>query len=82
MKKELPRRERKKAVAREKIMTTGIDLFSKHGIDAVTIDEIADAADIGKGTVYNYFSTKEDIVVAFMAGLEGKIQAKVRWKPF
>jgi AcrR family transcriptional regulator len=78
MKKEIPRRERKKAAVRERIVATGIELFSKHGIEAVTIDRIAEAADIGKGTVYNYFSTKEDIVVAFMAALEAKIQVRVR----
>ena len=72
------RRERKKAAIRAHILTTAIDLFSKHGISAVTVDQIAEAADIGKGTIYNYFATKEDIVVAFMVELEKKVQAKVR----
>ena len=47
-------------------------LFSRRSLDAVTIDEIAAAADVGKGTIYNYFATKEDIVVAFMADLEAQ----------
>lgn len=71
------RRDRKKAALRNRIMTVGIKLFSRHGIDAVTVDEIADAADVGKGTIYNYFQTKEDIVVAFMVDVERKLQAKL-----
>ncbi|HXN45890.1 MAG TPA: TetR/AcrR family transcriptional regulator [Bryobacteraceae bacterium] len=67
------RRERKKIAARSQILSAAIDLFSRRGIDAVTIDEIAAAADVGKGTIYNYFATKEDIVVAFMADLEARI---------
>ena len=52
-------------------------LFSDRGIDAVTIDQIAASADVGKGTIYNYFRTKEDIVVAFMADFEREVQAKL-----
>ena len=72
------RRERKKAAIRAHILSTAIQLFSQHGLDSVTVDQIADAADIGKGTIYNYFSTKEDIVVAFMVDFETRVQAKVR----
>jgi AcrR family transcriptional regulator len=73
-----PRRERKKAAVRAHILAIAIQLFSEQGLDSVTVDQIADAADIGKGTVYNYFSTKEDIVVAFMVDFEMRVQAKVR----
>src|ERR1700735_3615427 len=73
-----PRRDRKKAAVRAHILATAIQLFSRHGLDSVTVEQIADAADIGKGTIYNYFSTKEDIVVAFMADFETRVQAKVR----
>jgi AcrR family transcriptional regulator len=41
------------------------------------VDEIAAAADVGKGTIYNYFQTKEDMVVAFMVDLERDVQARV-----
>jgi AcrR family transcriptional regulator len=71
------RRERKRAALRAQILSTGIDLFSRYGVGAVTIDQIAAAADVGKGTIYNYFSTKEDLVVAFMADLEARLAPKV-----
>ena len=71
------RRERKKTAVRARIVAAGIELFSRHGISDVTVDQIAEAADIGKGTIYNYFQTKEDIVVAFMVDLERQVQAKL-----
>ena len=72
------RRERKKYEARIRIIETAIRLFARHGLANVTVDHIADLADIGKGTMYNYFETKEDIVVAYLASLEPSIQAKVQ----
>jgi AcrR family transcriptional regulator len=71
------RRQRAKAVLRARIVSAAIGLFGKKGIEAVTVDEIAAAADVGKGTTYNYFRTKEEIIVAFMADFERKVQAKV-----
>lgn len=71
------RRQRKKAAVRAKIIATAIELFSRHGFAGVTVEHIADVADIGKGTIYNYFVTKEDIVVAFLADVEDKLQAKL-----
>lgn len=41
------------------------------------MDEIAFAADVGKGTIYNYFQTKEEIVVAFLIGIEMQVQKHV-----
>ena len=73
-----PLRQRKKAAVRAKIIATAVELFSRHGLAEVTVEHIADVADIGKGTIYNYFATKEDIVVAFMADVEAKIQARPR----
>ena len=63
-------RERKKAGTRERILAEACALFSRKGIIAVTVEEIAAAAEVGKGTVYNYFSAKEDIVVAFLIELD------------
>jgi AcrR family transcriptional regulator len=71
------RRERKKANARAHILAAAIRLFSARGLENTTVEQVAEAADVGKGTIYNYFLTKEDMVVAFMAGLEQRVQAKV-----
>jgi len=71
------RRERKKAAAREQIIAAAIKLFSRDGLDGVTVGQIAAEADVGKGTIYNHFESKEDIVVAFMAQAEARVQEHV-----
>lgn len=63
-------REKKKASTRERILAVACDLFAERGILAVTVEEIAAEAEVGKGTVYNYFSAKEDIAVAFLMELD------------
>lgn len=56
--------------------------MTEQGFEALTVEAIAVAADVGKGTIYNYFSTKEDIVVAFFVDLERSIQRRLaRWSP-
>jgi AcrR family transcriptional regulator len=63
-------RERKRVDTRNRIVTAAANLFRQRGLDEVTVDEIAAAADVGKGTVYNYFEAKEDIVVALVVELD------------
>ena len=52
-------RERKKRQTRQYISDVATGLFMERGFDAVTVAEVADAADVSVNTVYNYFSTKE-----------------------
>ena len=73
----MSRRDRKKQDTRGRIVSAALDAFTRNGIDGATIDEIALAADVGKGTVYNYFRTKEDIVVAFLLDIERDTQRKI-----
>ncbi|MEZ0067354.1 AcrR family transcriptional regulator [Streptacidiphilus sp. MAP12-20] len=54
-------RERKKRQARQHITETAAGLFLDRGFDAVTMAEIAAAADVSVNTVYNYFPAKEDL---------------------
>lgn len=70
-------RDRKKAATRQHIVDAAVRLFSERGFEDPTVDEIAAAADTGKGTIYNYFHTKEDILVAFIAEQEARIQKKM-----
>lgn len=58
-------REKKKQQTRQAIMQAAIKLFSKKGFEKTSIEELAKAAGIGKGTIYSYFQTKTDILHAF-----------------
>src|SRR5919108_4215791 len=60
-------RERKKQQTWGLIAQTARRLFQERGFDAVTVADIARAADISRKTVFNYFPTKEDL---FYSGLE------------
>jgi AcrR family transcriptional regulator len=55
-------RERKKQETRDRLAHIATMLFIEHGFDNVTIPAIAEAADVSKMTVTNYFPLKEDLV--------------------
>jgi AcrR family transcriptional regulator len=57
-------RERKKRLARDAIAATARRLFAERGFDAVTVAEVAAAADVSEKTVFNHFPTKEDLAFA------------------
>jgi AcrR family transcriptional regulator len=55
------RRTRKRLATRQAISNTATLLFIERGFDHVTVDEIAEAADVGRMTVFNHFPRKEDM---------------------
>ena len=59
-------RERKKAETRQALWHAAVGLFLERGYDNVSIAEIATAANVSKMTVFNYFSTKDDLVFSPM----------------
>lgn len=71
-------RARKKLETRARLIDVAIGMFGERGLEVPTIEEIAAAAEVGKGTLYNYFAGKEEIVVAFMMEVEKRVQGRVR----
>ena len=61
------RRERHKAEIRERLFRTAIELYMTRGLQATTVHDITEAADVGKGTFFNYFPTKEHVVAEHYA---------------
>lgn len=59
------RRERKRAETREKLFQSALRLFAQKGFAATTVEDITEAADVGKGTFFNYFPTKEHVLRHF-----------------
>ncbi|WP_338698168.1 TetR/AcrR family transcriptional regulator [Streptomyces sp. Q6] len=59
-------RERKKKQTAIKVWRTAVDLFLEHGYEQVSVAQIAEAAEVSKMTVFNYFKTKEDLLMGPM----------------
>src|ERR1700737_3679091 len=51
---------------RAKILATATDLFYRQGIRAVGVDLVVEKAGVAKTSLYRYFNTKDDLVVAFL----------------
>jgi AcrR family transcriptional regulator len=52
--------------ARDRILNTAYDLFSRRGIRGVGVDEVIERAGIAKATLYRHFASKDDLVLAFL----------------
>jgi AcrR family transcriptional regulator len=63
-------RDKQKDMVRTALIQAGMELFESQGFARTTVDQITSAAGVGKGTFYNYFETKEDLLVAGMAVLQ------------
>ena len=59
------RRERRSLELRERLIRAALDLFAKQGFAETTVEDITNAADVGKGTFFNYFPSKDHILLAF-----------------
>lgn len=71
------RRERRRLETREKIFRAALNLFSDKGLSGTTVEDITEAADVGKGTFFNYFQNKEQVLSVLAEGQLAKINAGV-----
>jgi AcrR family transcriptional regulator len=75
------RRERKKAATRRALQEAALRLVAQRGFDRVTVEDIAEAADVSKRTFFNYFSTKEQAVLGGVPGTRETIRQSLASRP-
>ena len=56
--------------ARERIVDSSYELFSRRGIQAVGVDELIEKAGVAKATLYRHFPSKDDLVLEFLESRE------------
>jgi len=67
------RRERKKLALERRIRDAALELFRARGYEATTVEEIAERADVAKGTFFNYFRRKDELLRALAEELVGEL---------
>jgi AcrR family transcriptional regulator len=75
--KNVGRRERRAAETRVRLFRCAIQLFSERGFPNVTVEDITEAADVGKGTFFNYFESKDHVLGVFAEIQLGKVREAV-----
>jgi len=63
------RKERERRQHEAEILQAACELFARKGYHSTTLEEIAHHAQFGKGTIYNYFSSKEELFFGILSGL-------------
>ena len=71
------RRERRSAETRERLFRAALDLFARKGFTETTVEGITEAVDVGKGTFFNYFPSKDHILLAFGEMQLAKLESSV-----
>jgi len=62
-----PRAQKRFKKTRKRLKKAALNVFSEKSVDAATIREITEKADLGKGTLYQHFEDKEEIVITLVA---------------
>jgi AcrR family transcriptional regulator len=68
------RRTRRSAETRERLFHAAMRMFAEKGFAEATVEDITNAADVGKGTFFNYFPSKEHLLIAFSDMQLGKLE--------
>lgn len=73
----ISRREEKKLIYRKKILEAAAFKFKNNGFTETSISDIMKAANLGVGTFYNYFTSKEELLLALLKDLADKVEFTV-----
>ena len=72
------KREQKKLLAKNTIMETAIEQFIQQGFQATSIADIMKAANMGLGTFYNYFESKDELLHCLLDNLAVQLQQRLQ----
>ena len=73
-------RDRSRDVKEEQILIAALELFGKKGFEKTSVESITRKARIAKGTFYNFFDKKEDVLLHFLDREYGKSEAEIAQK--
>ena len=74
-------RERKKRESRDAMHRAALELVAEHGLAAVTVDHIAERAGVSPRTLFNYWGSKEGVVLGIEPGDHSELLEFVRMRP-
>jgi len=82
----LPKRKRRRtylaaSARRQQILDVAKDVFSRRTYHAANIADICEAANIGRGTLYQYFDNKRDLLLALMESIADRVRAALASRP-
>ena len=69
--------DRRKRRNRQALIEAGYEVMARKGIDAATMSEIAELADVGAGTVYNYFASKDELAIGVMEQVMDRLAQRI-----
>jgi AcrR family transcriptional regulator len=72
------RTQRRAKRTRKKLKQAALDVFAEKSVDAATVEEITEKADVGKGTLYQHFEDKEEIVVTLVEEAVNHLIERIR----
>ncbi|HXO51685.1 MAG TPA: TetR family transcriptional regulator [Mycobacterium sp.] len=75
------RRDRKRLETRNGLAAVALELFAERGFDAVTVNDIADRADVDPSTFYRHFGSKEAVIFSDLGDSTGHLANAVRAQP-
>jgi AcrR family transcriptional regulator len=71
------RSERRKRRNRQALIEAGYHVMAQKGIDAATMSEISEVADVGAGTAYNYFASKDELAMCVMEQVMNRLAERI-----
>ncbi|CAM3176528.1 TetR family transcriptional regulator [Nocardioides dubius] len=74
-------RERTRQAVRDEVLTAAWRLFARHGFEATTVEQIAEAAGMSRRSFFRYFATKEELILVRLIEHDEKIAALLAARP-